>query len=469
MHNLLEKINKNKSQVTLFITLYFFIFLTTATYSRIFDDITWMNVMDSLGGIFETWKYYTMNWQPRFPAIFFGLVFDKYLWLWKCVNPLIYTVSVFTICKFVFSNKNEFRFAFLIIFGAFFVYTKTFLFANVWLAGSSVYNLGFCSLIVSMIPFFGIVFNDKKRISFISWVLLFVFSLFATWQEQPSVILAGFAVVTIITKIFTQKKFFSKNLILSFFSAWIIANTILFNVLNLSSDRINFESHRIPEYDMLSILDKIFVGVNYGNYHVIYLSKYLFLICTIFTAALIYIKYTSKARYIGFIPLIYSLGVCIPFDSLIKTDGLISPIVDYIYNGIINQTKYSDFNINFHTVFSKSLIPSALALFIIVLFGLCQFMSFSILQEKMAAVSCYGLGMAASYVLAFTGAFYVVGPRSNYYTDMMLVVIFAMLLRQYLSVTAYKNTKLLTAMKWGVPILGSIFYVINLYGSITLR
>lgn len=461
---LCTKIKERKWEIVVFIMLYIVVFITTITYNRTRDDIVWMEMMEQKGGIIKYWLYGVKAWQPRYPAIFMGLVFAKFIWIWKIINPLIYTVSIFAIYKIFELNSKKKQCFIFIVSAAFLIYIPTMLEANVWLAGTSVYNLGFCSLILSMIPL--IRYSDEKKIGIPCWMFCFAFSLCATWQEQPSVILSGLSIMIVVTKIFIDKRVNRKDIVVYFYVVWVTMNTVVFNLLNLSSGRVNGEKHWIPEYDMLSSIDKVFTGVNYGNYHVIYLSRYLFLLCCIFSAVLIYRKYSTKVRYIGFVPLVYSLGACIPLTSLLKGDEYVAQMVEFLYGGIANQTTYSDFNINCSTVFSEALIPSAIALLMIAWVGMCQFLCFTKVQEKIIAVSCYGLGLAVSYVLAFTGAFYGIITRSAYYTDMMLLVVFAMLLREYLKNDYEKDSKLLKVMKWALPCLGMVYYITYLIAAI---
>ena len=432
---------KHNFEIYGFFTFWLIAFMLIINYQRYADDVSWIAKIEELGGWWNATLFYSKSWQPRYAITVLQMILVSHLFIWKIVNSFCLTLSLFLIYKIASKNqsleKNK-LYVLLGVFSAFWlIYVDVLVWAYYWLAGSPVYNIAFTATLISVLPFIYLIRGDKNLITKFTIIPLMIISFIPCYNEQTSVLLTGFSVFVLAfllyRKIKIPKMFFV-------YCAWIVANSVFFNIINFRAPRNIRELRWMPNFQMLSIIDKIFQAVSFTNYNVLHVSGFLFLACTGLTAYIIYKKYNTWVRFIGFIPLIYSLMSCVPFESIFSLGGLSSytyPISSQVFGyGMYSSSTVSDFN----TVYLQ-LLPAMGSVFIIILFGFLLFFVFENIREKVIVSVLYAGGLIVSYALGFTGAFFAIGGRGFFIINMIMLFLFVSQCRVAINFAGEKTVK----------------------------
>ena len=427
------------------------------------DDTVYLEQIGNMGMFSWIWWRAT-SWQPRLVSDFLFAVFNGNLILWKLFVAIVSTIILFFICKLADRNKinrNHSMIIYIIVCSSFFLIPpRTFSEAISWYTGSFHYFWPTAFFIFAIIPFYCALAKIKIEYKFTIYISI-VGAIFTGYHEQCTAIFVCFSLITFLVLLFRKEKI--KNFLLTEFIL-VIINLTIYVCLGGNSIRSSSELYWYRNFPMLSIVDKIFQGVNWGNYILFHSSEILMSILT-FLIFILSIK-TNKNTFIRFISaavfLSFFVGL-LPIDSVFSNFCTLSYGENYklnipnIISGIFNSMNSTPGNFELNW---SSLFPSFFCLFIVMLVGGLIFYVCNDIWISFANMILYFASLLSAYVLGFSPTIFASGHRIFFVTDVLLILLIALLIYEIESNTDffYKKYSKIFA---GTILMLSLFFVLE--------
>lgn len=232
------------------------------------DDLILKDAINKYGSLIEWARFYGKNWGGRLlsqgllvvllqlPDIFFQII-----------NAFMWTLLIAYIVKiFDYNHNMNKEFAFVL----FFFMMVVLLPSNVlrwtvfWKSASVSYVWGTASALVTMLPIVKIYFNDVPSVG--DWIFAFICCVYAANYEQIAVFMCV-GIFGLLLNIFFRKDKLQNGLIIR--GSVLLLLSIVFTMLFLSmpGNKARLTSEIIqwyPNFNMYSIYDKAFIGINYA-------------------------------------------------------------------------------------------------------------------------------------------------------------------------------------------------------------
>ena len=408
------------------------------------DDMNDLASLEKTSGI-EFVLTRARNWEPRLVNDSLIALFHYNLTAWKIITPLIFGLLCWVFSHFDRSIKQETTF-YQFVFGLclfFLIEPREFSASVIWYTGSLNYLYSAPFMLLALQPAFLAVTREQK--GFKSNPLLVLFStLMAAYMLQMMAVMLGFILIAIIFLLLQKQK-----------CPRLLVAQLLFLVLNIgiyisfggTSIRSNLEIAWYPNYRMLSLADRVFQAVNYGNEHLIKGSALLFLFFTMLIYLLVYSKNQSKiVRVLSGIPACFTLLCILPFDSL-QANTKIS-IIKSLTDCMANHPESLEYGF-------RSLLPCAVVMTIVLFTAIVLMAAF---QEKRRAclyTLLYIAALMSSYSMAFSPTIFASGGRVFFVTDMLLILISVGLLKELME--SYSSQIGKSVVYLCVPISAAMF------------
>ena len=397
------------------------------------------------------------TWSGRVSSEFLiGLFTLLPLWIWRILNTIIATIFLLNLTYITclplnnLSQRNIFFILGNFICLSFFIIPVSVTTrACSWFTGSFFYLWPTLALLVALIPFLKMMY--RKNVTKIDYFLAFIGAMIAAYMEQTAAVLLCFSAISFIYLLLVEKEFHKLLLTEILFA---LANFMVYQLAPGNALRFAAETTTwYPEFDTLSLMDKILNGVNWTHTHLVKEATWLMLTLSLLAFTLALPKLTSiVSKAIAFIPSLYFIGALIPFNNLTART------TSYEYAFDIQSVM----DLIFFKAFDGTL-PALFSLGIIILLGLLIIVALGVHIDGFICIILYLALLASGYVLGLSPTIFASGPRIFFMSNILTVVIATILLRNIL--TQLKHNGLLWKISYiFYTSLSTIFMVIYIGG-----
>lgn len=409
----------------------------------------------------------SLNWQPRFYSFFYQAVMYKSLLLWKILNSIIMTLILFVIEKITTFNKKSINITYLRIFlvcSIFFMHTYVYE-AIFWYTGSFFYLWPFIFFIIAMMLPVYTLYGKEITNKYLK-ILIIISTILTSYTEQYISTLVVFSLFVLLYLLISKSKI-NKFFIIQFIVA--IINMAIFVFLMFKTIITKDLTLYFPNYDMLSVVEKIYNGVNYVNGFYINQSNTLFIILLL----LMFIVYITQIRkkenkhiildIIFSFPLVYMIIRLIHFNSIIPSNWKIQEkSIQELVNIYLFETLSAAPN---HMITSISpFIPSFISFAVIMFVGLSMLIIFTNIKDKIFYFCLYGAAMVSGYIVSFSATVFASGGRVFFIGHMLLITIIGKLWFTLLEQRSIKYRKIVIVLSI-VMVIVAIKYFLQLYSK----
>lgn len=436
-------ITKNNMPFLIFTVLFFIAQCFVTLYPG--DDTYFFNILHNSDYnliSFVSMRYNT--WSGRITSEFLvGLFTLLPLWVWRILSTLIATTFLYLLSLIVLlplkgtdHSKNRFTLQCFICLSFFMIPISVTSRACSWFTGSFFYLIPTLALLVALLPFIKQLYGISLTKCDYAWALLGC--VFASFMEQTVAILLCFSLIT-LAYLFYKQKTLNKKLL-----PQILITVLCLILYELSpGNHLRFISETekwYPEFATFSLVTKGINGLTWTHNHLVQDATWVMLILSMFAFTLAFPKLKSLyIRMIAFIPSLYFLGALIPFNRL--TARTTSHEYNFDIQGPLDTFFFKPYG---------NILPTILSSLVLIL--LCALIIFS-LGLNVDSLICFILFLAllcSGYVLGLSPTIFASGPRIFFITDILLVLISSILLKNILI------TQKLDQLLWKVS---CIFYI----------
>lgn len=431
------------------------IFLVLVQMPLMGDDKYSLELIKQYGGITNTLSDYYNTWGGRLPQTILWLAFSRLpMKLWAAVMSLCFTGFMYLLFhsgsfdtaklganKSFAIKTSAFSFVFLISF-------TTLLEGFFWFTGSFYYFLSVLAMFIAFIPIRRVWFGESDKLS--GYLICLLPALYASFFEQTGLVLIGMGISAIIVSIVTKKlSKFSIGYTVLIAAAFIVGITSPGNHVRNINEALKW----FPDYNMLSVSDKLFAGLCQTLNHCFNNSALLFAIISIFVLLIMNEKFKNKCvTLISAIPLVFITVLNFPFDTFPLSKVINKNIVTEISGYLNNFTKFNPSN----KYNPKFYIGVILGLSVLLLLG---FLIYSCFENKKKGIF-NALLLAAAFLsgiaAGFSATVYISGSRIFFVSDILFVLVAV-----NMTAEAFCNLKK-RKIAVGVSIAAILFAMLNL-------
>ncbi|MPL95150.1 hypothetical protein SDC9_41316 [bioreactor metagenome] len=411
------------------------------------DDTAHLAYLSQFGVI--KWLYNRIvTWQPRiFSDLTYAMLINN-LSAWRIINSTLLSILMISISKLSTEGKEGLTDNYKLSVSTFacclFYFISPYVITSgmIWYTGSFYYLWPVTAMMISIIPFYYAVSGSTTKYKNLN-IVFYITTICSCYNEQTLAIIFCFSSICFGYLRFSNRKI-SKTLIIQYIL--IIVNGIIFYALSQIADRIVMEVFWYTGFDMLSLIDKLFQGVNWTNYHYINSSNLLMLIVTIELFILIR-KKKFEIKTISMIPLIFFLLRVIPLNTIFSSfninnidtqvyTGSISPysFEELLYNYFYNTTKVMSSNMLSGSIID--FLPSFSGFFIMLFITVLLWIALRKKEDKILMVSLYLAALASGYVVGFSPTIFASRSRIFFVGNILVLLIAVKLFCEILS---YEN------------------------------
>ena len=340
------------------------------------------------------------NWSSRVivnTVIHIVLGKDKLIWIF--LNSFVVVVFAKSISVLFVGDKNKKIVNYLI--GAFILlYPISHLGSAGWLITYMTYFWPVTFGFVSLIPIKKIIDGDemsKKEIIFYSFSLIY-----ASNEELEIVFLLAIYIVFVFFFVITKKnklKVLYLELFL-LFTSLIFTFTCPGNGTRNGSEIANW----FPNYNMLTIFDKIDLGMSNILNEILYNNYIVVCFFCILLSLIICIKY--KSGLYKFVSLVPSF-IVIVFGPIKKLTYLFFPNLRFLTESLTFQGVFTPFNCGF-----KALIAFTLPCIVVLCIVICLILAFEKIENKIISITMLIASFASSSAMGFSPTVFASGFRT---------------------------------------------------------
>ena len=422
-------------------------------------------------GILEWVWWRAQTWQPRMVSDFLIAIFGKKLLPWKLATALVATILVAAIAKLSSGNdlaRNDATDRYIRIFVccSFFLIMPESMSASVrWYTGSFNYLWPALFLVVAITPFYLAVTEEAPEGK--SMIPAILCAAFLAYQEQTAAVFVCFGLVTI--GMLAWEKRLKRYLVIEY--AVGLANICVYLALGGVSIREEAEIMWYHDFPMLSLVDKVFQGVNWTNFKLLNGANGLMflLACLVFALGCARFK-SGMLRTLFFLPAIF-IGVgLVPFDFLLSrvaktTDEAMLSIGSLVRN-MLNPSAVGP---DSFTSGLMSLLPAVLCLLIMLYTGGTIFFAFADRKRGFLNMLLYYGALASSYVISLSPTIFASGHRVFFVAQILMVLLVGLLVRELGKYWDFSKNKTIKYVSLGLTALAAIFalesFCSNYYGE----
>lgn len=421
------------------------IFMNSQCHIQGGDDTVFVNSFTQYGGILGWLKSYTSIWSGRIvPHFILIVLLNCNIIIWKILNSLMITSLAIAIFKFTVNEKTNLndsdktKIAYFICSIILFLPASVVSSSILWVTGSFTYLWSTVFAIVVLIPFKKLLMNEKvsKKILIISFISI----LYASYVEQSAALIIAFSVICIIIALICKIKVKWYNYVMFLFIA---INSYI--SLSAVGNSVRNEAETLcwyPDFDMLSFIDKVFLGVSETFNNIYTNCNYLMIILGILIVILVARKNTDKCtKLLSLIPLIY------PTLKLLSVDKLFS---------------FMDTDKVFITRDYSQYLPIICALTTTLITIYLFFVLYDNYKEAIITTLVFGASICESIIMGISPTIFASGSRIFFVTD-LLIILCIIRLFYYLYEIEYdkmKNNKLLIIIPCIIAIILCINYTL---------
>ncbi|MEN0664361.1 MULTISPECIES: DUF6056 family protein [Bacillaceae] len=248
---------KNPSAIkytVLILVLYFIHFLV-----ELASDDFWFSEVSSQYGLIEYIISRYEGWTGRvFPEFLLYTMLNELVWLWRIINPIIIILLSYGLVR-ILKRKVEFKDVLLALLTLGFFSPSILSNGFFWITGTFNYSWPIAFGLISMIPYADIILrNETPNVRM--YPFYFLFGILASIsQEQVALCISSFSILALGSLIYNKIKIDKKMLLLT---GTIIVGTFILILAPGNGVRWQIEvDHWYPQFDEMSVLAKIFLGM----------------------------------------------------------------------------------------------------------------------------------------------------------------------------------------------------------------
>lgn len=443
-----------------------YVFFTVLVFFILFqmvpmgDDKYPLQLLNQYGGLGGTLANYFNTWGGRLPQTFVWLLFSKLpMKVWAAVTSACFAVFLYFLFhsgSFDISKLGNGRSLALKTTACAFFFLVSFSTLNggfFWFTGSFYYFFSVLGMLIAFMPLRRVWSGESDKLSI--YLLALLPALYASFFEQTGLILIGMSLATIMYSIVNKK--------LSKFSVVytlliIVCFTVGFTSPGNHVRNINETLRWYPDYNMLSVPDKLFTGICETMNHCFNDCVLLLAVIAIFVVLLFNDKYKNKwVTLISSIPLMFLTVLIFPFGIFAGTNVVNKNIAGTVSLYLNNFTKFSASNKYSPKFYIGAVIGLAVLLFLCCLVFLC----FDNKKKGVFNLLFFAAAICAGVVIGFSPTVYASGNRVFFASDILLVLVAVNMTAEVF--TKLKKSKTVTAVCVGSLMLA----LINLLTYIT--
>lgn len=429
-----NKSEKLKNYIKSYYIPFMFLFIITFIISSrvgIFsgDDEVFTNSFVNNGGVIGWFNNYTALWSGRIvPHFILIVLLNMKLILWRLINSFMFSfmaIGIFLlITKFSDTSRSKTIVAWIICSLIFFIPVEILYPSAVWITGSVTYLWPMSCAFISIVPFKRILTGEENSKTFI--IIAFFSVIYASYSEQSAAVMIAFDTILLFYALIKRLKVKWYNYVLyvlcivnSIYSLTVIGNSV-----RSQAEMLKYYS----DYDMLSIIDKVFLGIRvcfnefYNSSSVFMLVLSVLIVMTIKCE-----KNDYTMRVMASIPLVYSALSFMDFKELFNFNN-----VNPLYVGGLKQ--YSSY------------VMAIMVIFIV----LYLFYNIFSEDEFFLVGLMFFAAIACSVVMGFSPTVYASGKRIFFATEVLLILCIAALFRKYIDSKRFNKQAYLSILLIGL-------------------
>lgn len=401
----------------------------------VYDDLTRLGILNQNHGVRGALDNYYHTWGGRlFPTLVWLLSYKVRLLMWKVLNTACFAVFIFMIAKIsqleAVNRRDETLVKHVIGCALFFLIPlSTMVGSVVWITGSFYYFWAGAGLLIALFPFYNLFFarETKKPL----YILYTAFALYACYCEQTATILIFSGLVALV---FLVRKRFKvpllSNLLFGGYYLVILVNALICLTAPGSKGRVANETlFWFPDYDMLSIPDKLFRGLCLTANYFLNTSVWTILLISILIILLYRKKFQSKvATIFAALPLLMILVNVLPLDTLLSRTvdpslKLATTVQKYLTNFLI---------FDYTSAYSmKSYIGIAAAITLFLFLAYLIYTSFDNKRQGLFCLFFFLSSIGSGLMICFSPTIYASGNRVFFISDLMMLVVAMCLVHEF--------------------------------------
>lgn len=427
MNELLHKIKKNEYLPY----VAFFICMLIIHY-----DIQLVDGSDDdfMSSAFSTGNFQQLYANNRVVVNFIGAFLMSFnINVWKTLNILLllfFMIRIFRFSKEVSQETDKNNDSILIcgICFLFFLIPFNVLSSGAfWVTGTFNYLWALYGSFLVISPFLEDMFNlTIKKLDFVIGVIV---GIYACNTEQTFLVVTFFGITYLLYSLIQRKKIKIGMLI---YGILIIIECLPILFLPFNSNRaIGEQKVYYPNFDMLSILDKIYQGAMHYYDHLVNHLALLFFLISLFVLILAYKNVKSKLFHV-----IATLPVLYFFYALLSPITILQSIVDLEADW--NLFDFSKMLYQFG-MGKRDFIPFLFSSFIFILLFFLLIYVLNDLNQKCVVAFLYLTGIAEGMMMSFAPSIFISGNRVYFAPDILFLVITAILSKITLSNLSIKK------------------------------
>ncbi len=421
------------------------------------NDDSWLKAAIENEGVFNWIVSRYFNWSGSISIeLFIGLIQYNML-LWKVLNTVMSGIFILVLSKYVISDEDQVqirRYIYIFLCCSVFLLCPYELTSAVaWCTGSFRYLWTGTAMLCALLPFYNEIVGKKTKYKITYWAY-FISSFYAAYFRQTGIILVCFGLITLSILVLKKKKI-KRVLFIQYL--FIVGNFII--SLLAPGEKIRFiqEMQWYPNYENISLVQRIFEAVSWTNMHVLLTSSLLTLILLSLILYICIKKYRSKIiTFFVSIPWVFILLKMTFFNRIFTfvnndNNAAVLDVKEKINGLFYNPMQY----LNDETSKFVSLFPAMVCIFLVLFIGVLITLCFEKSREKFAFTLLYFLALGSGYVLFMRPTLYVEGRAVFFTGDCLILVTIGALIKQILNRIDSSKQKMFRWIKYGV-VLGTI-------------
>ncbi len=391
------------------------------------DDIVYKNSFDSLSTFFTWAKDFSNLWGGRIIALGLCTIFLNFnTIIYILVSAIMIIIQIFSIYKIIIiTDKKESEKLSLILL----VTMSLFLCINkpvideavIWVTGAFNYLWPCTTLIISMIPFIKILNNQKIKVW--EYIIYFLSIILTCNIEQTGAVLITFSTFLLILSLVKKNKI-PKLMLVNYILA-IIIFIVSFKVVG---NDVRYEAEVLryfQDFNMLSILDKVFIGTSVLLNHLINKSTLILLVLSVALIGIAILHKDKKRVALSSIPLGYCLLRIIPLNNIF------SRVINFDIEKGIDKILFNYKLYSVETISNPfTYIQIIIGVFILLLIGILIFYSFKDIKKSIIYFLIYFAGICSALALSISPTIFASGNRIFFVNDIMNIIICSALINE---------------------------------------
>ena len=387
-----------------------------------FDDATFIESVTNTSILnYVTGRY--SNWSSRVIIEFtlcFVLKTSKYLWI--IIQSVMMALIGYSISKlFIKENKKEMNYMILFMI---LIYPFNVMASAGWAATTTNYIWPLATTLFCLIPIQKVW--NKEKFKFFTYPLYIISLLYACNQEQTCAIVCGTYLVFSLFFILKDKKI---NLFIVIQTIFSIASLIFILTCPGNYVRKDYEISSIfPDFQTLTILDKISVGLTSTVGELVGHANLPFIILSLIISVYIFTYYKEKLyRVISLIPIVTVSVLGVFIDIIGRHFGYFPAFKELILQEDLIYTVSNCNNI-------MNIFPLIMAFIILISLSICILIIFKNLKNNIA-IYIFLVGLASRLIIGFSPTIFASGVRTMIFFEFAMLIVGILIWQEFIKKT----------------------------------